>query len=230
MYEFFIDKVKFPYNDYFHLPSKALSSTNFTYINKDNINSMNDQIMSFFNPNHDLIIAIDSESKYEMNSFQLSFDNEDDTNTRKSYSIFQFSIISLEKLKENEESQLENHIFNIIIDYYDINHDDFLREMKIFFKNTTFLIGFSIKNDIKAFSDEIISLISKKIIDFQEFSQFGRSLKEQVKHLLSKDLSKDCQISNWNFRPLLPQQIHYALCDCYVLILMYKKYINTLSS
>lgn len=229
-FEFVIDKVKFPYDDFFHLPNKALSSTNFTYINNENISSMNDYIRYFFNSNHDLIVAIDSESKYEMNSFQLSFDNEDDTKTRKDYSIFQFSIISMEKLKENQESQLENHIFNIIIDYYDINHDDFLREMTIFFKNTIFLIGFSIKNDLKAFSDEIISLISKKIIDFQEFSQFGSSLKAQVKHFLAKDLSKDCQISNWNFRPLLPQQIHYALCDSYVLILMYKKYINTLSS
>ena len=49
------------------------------------------------------------------------------------------------------------------------------------------------------------------------------SLKDIVKKMFNKSLSKYEQCSGWNNRPLRRAQLHYAALDAFALIKIYKK-------
>lgn len=131
----------------------------------------------------------------------------------------------------------KNNVY--IIDYLKlISNSDFYPVFQQKFKNCSF-ISFSMDgSDLKMMNEDFrrffesvpvedIQNIYKKIYD----SKRSPSLSNLSYLLLNKPLCKYYQCSNWDKRPLLESQIHYAALDSYVLYKLYSELekINTSS-
>lgn len=82
----------------------------------------------------------------------------------------------------------------------------------------TFEFPFDIFQDNEPFLD-IVPL-------FTQISDSKKTgLKAMVKELLSKDLSKLEQISDWNSRPLRESQIHYAALDAFIVLKLHEEIV-----
>lgn len=125
--------------------------------------------------------------------------------------------------------QISGKNYGFIFDTKSIYKNDEIKSKieKLFLK--TKFIGFEFKND-----EMKIGYFFKKIIyknQFIDLSNIYRKkenkkapeLKKITIELFNKELDKRDQISDWSYRPLLLNQIKYAILDAYVLILIFEK-------
>jgi hypothetical protein len=116
-----------------------------------------------------------------------------------------------------------------VFDVFKINSQpEFMTKFSELFKNKTFL-GFGFKADIANLTNEIKNFfLNCKFLDIPEiykkkFNTPCPNLSELCKKILSKELCKGEQVSNWERRPLRKRQLHYAALDAYILLKIYEK-------
>jgi hypothetical protein len=95
--------------------------------------------------------------------------------------------------------------------------------VKLFLHSAIPLIGFSPREDVKRLRETFQSMPDFAVFDLQKCGQQSHdgqtvSLSSLVRSQLDFDMSKTCQTSNWDRRPLKRKQLAYAALDAAVLL------------
>ena len=215
---------KYTEEDEYELEDKFLEEKNFLKLpenfKKFYISSENDEI-----------------SKKSIEILEKNIDKEKnelfgvDTEWRSEQYFLELYENSLNNLKKNncDIIQIASKDCGFILDIKSIEKNDKIKNKILeIFKNKKF-IGFGFKTDIKnmqgLFKDLILKneLIELTNIYKNKYKNLCPNLQTLTLELLGKQLDKRDQISDWSLRPLLKNQINYAILDAYVLLILFDK-------